>query len=129
MLIKLRFLMIDYIQYVVVNAISAVPTSNGVVRQDRPCSDKEKASTYFNIAYSSIKTLTYERSSSPRYAAALLAWPLIFTNEKRHYLTIQYTGVNGPAFVIVQLDKSNFQSALAAAESETGLTVKRITDE
>lgn len=84
----------------------------------------------FNIKYDAVKSLLYERSAKPRYALGLLvAWPLLFTKSKKHYLTIHYTDPAGAGqFVIVQLDKSNFQVALATAEAETGKKVERVEE-
>ena len=44
----------------------------------------------------SITSALYERTSKPRYAAGLLlAWPLLFTKTKSHFLTIQYKSETG----------------------------------
>jgi hypothetical protein len=43
------------------------------------------------IPFSSTAHITHERTGTPRYAhGLLLAWPLLFTKSKTHYLTIQY---------------------------------------
>jgi hypothetical protein len=82
----------------------------------------------FQISYDSIKSLLYEQSATPRYAEAVLISPLfLFSNSKKHYLTIQYSDSTGAGqFVIIHLDKKNAQEAIAAAESQTGKTVKRV---
>ena len=79
------------------------------------------------IPYGTVKSMSYERASKPRYAAGLLlAWPLLFTKSKKHWLTIQFTGDDGAGqFAIIRLDKSNFREALATAESETGKKIER----
>jgi hypothetical protein len=84
----------------------------------------------FTIKYDRIKSLLYERTESPRYAAALLISPLfIFSHSKKHYLTIQYADAAGSGqFVIVHLDKKNANEAVARAESEIGKTVERVED-
>lgn len=83
----------------------------------------------FTIKYDSIKSLLYERTESPRYAAALLISPLfIFSHSKKHYLTIQYDAAGSGQFVIVHLDKKNAKEAVARAESEIGKTVERVED-
>lgn len=81
----------------------------------------------FDIKYDSIKSLLYERAAKPRYGAGLLiAWPLLFTKSKKHFLTIQYTDEAGAGqYAIVRLDKSNFREAIATAEAETGKKVER----
>lgn len=80
-----------------------------------------------SIPYDSIKSLLYERSSKPRYAEGiLLAWPLLLTKSKKHYLTVQYTDATGQGqFAIFHLDKSNYQVILATAEAQTGKKVER----
>ena len=81
----------------------------------------------FSIPNAAIKGLHYERTSRPRYAEGLLiAWPLLFTKSKKHYLTIQYADAAGAGqFVILQMDKSNYQQILAVAEAQTGVRVDR----
>ncbi len=84
----------------------------------------------FNIKYDTIRSMTYERAAKPRYAAGLLiAWPLLFTKSKKHWLTVQYTDPGGQGqFALVQLHKSNFREALATAEAETGKKIERIEE-
>src|SRR5262245_40542275 len=66
------------------------------------------------IPFDRIKSIHYERSATPRYAAGVLvAWPLLFTKSKQHFLTIQYVEPSGEGkFQIVRLDKNNFRMAL-----------------
>jgi len=80
-----------------------------------------------SIPNAAIKGLHYERTSRPRYAEGLLiAWPLLFTKSKKHYLTIQYADTAGAGqFAILHLDKNNYQQILAAAEAQTGMKVDR----
>ena len=84
----------------------------------------------FELSADSVTDMLYERTSKPRYAAALLvAWPLIFTKEKKHYLTIQYKDSAGVGrYAIFHSDKGNFQQILAATEALTGKKCER-TDE
>jgi len=79
------------------------------------------------MPYERIKALHYERSSKPRYAAGLLvAWPLLFTKSKQHYLTIQYADEAGAGrYMIVRLSKENFRSALDTLEADTGVKIDR----
>ncbi len=86
-----------------------------------------KGTGALSIRYDAIKSMLYEKTAKPRYAAGLLlAWPLLFTKSKKHYLTIQYTDAAGAGqFAIIHLDKSNFQEAVARAEAETGKKVER----
>ncbi|GEM_PF-1666937 len=80
-----------------------------------------------DVPYTSVTNLIYERTSKPRYALGILvAWPLLFTKSKKHYLTIQYKSGNSEGqYALIRLDKNNYQSALAAAESQTGVKVDR----
>jgi hypothetical protein len=75
----------------------------------------------------SITSALYERSSRPRYIAALLiAWPLIFTKGKKHFLTIQYASDSGEGkYAIFHMDKGNYREILAAIEAATGKKVER----
>lgn len=88
---------------------------------------EKKNETDFSIPYGSVKNLLYERASKPRYAEGiLLAWPLLLTKSKKHYLTIQYADATGSGrYVILHLDKSNYQAILAEAEAQTGKKVER----
>lgn len=56
----------------------------------------------------------------------MLAWPLLFTKSKKHFVTIQYTDATGQGkFEIVRLDKGNFTLALATLEADTGIKIER----
>lgn len=81
----------------------------------------------FEVSYRAIKSLLYEKAARPRYGAGLLlAWPLLFTKSKKHFVTIQYTDASGQGkFEIVRLDKRNFAMALATLEADTGISVQR----
>jgi len=84
-------------------------------------------SQLLGIKCDSIKNLVYEKTAKPRYAEGLLiAWPLMFTKSKKHYLTVQYEEPAGTGrFAILHLDKSNYQEILATAEAQTGKKVER----
>jgi hypothetical protein len=81
----------------------------------------------FQIRYPSITGMLYERAAKPRYGLGLLvAWPLLFTKSKKHFLTFQYQTEGGAGeFAIVRLDKSNFQMCLATAEAQVGRKIER----
>lgn len=106
-------------------------TVPGVLRFDSAKKEvqfvEKKGTPALDVKYEAIKSMLYEKTAKPRYAAGLLlAWPLLFTKSKKHYLTIQYTDTGGTGqFAIIHLDKSNFQEALARAESEAGKKVER----
>lgn len=75
----------------------------------------------------SVTNAVYERASKPRYAAGLLlAWPLLFTKSKQHYLTLQYKADSGEGrYAVFHLDKGNFREVLAATEAAIGKKVER----
>jgi hypothetical protein len=81
----------------------------------------------FSVKYDSIKSLLYERTSTPRYVAAILVSPFfLFSHSKKHYLTIQYTDDAGAGqFVSIHLDKKNAREVVATAEASTGKKVER----
>jgi hypothetical protein len=81
----------------------------------------------FEVGFDKIKSIQYEKASKPRYTAGLLlAWPLLFTKSKKHFVTFQYTDASGQGkFEIVRLDKDNFARALATLEADTGIKVER----
>lgn len=81
----------------------------------------------FEVPFESIKSILYEKASKPRYTAGLLlAWPLLFTKSKKHYVTIQYADASGQGkFEIIRLDKGNFSLALATLEADTGIKIER----
>jgi hypothetical protein len=84
------------------------------------------AATSVNIAYDNVTKMVYEKAAKPRYAAGLLlAWPLLFTKSKQHYLTVQYKDAAGGKYGVFRLDKDNFREILAAVESASGGKVER----
>lgn len=91
---------------------------------------QESGSPAVTIKYETIKSMTYEKASKPRYAAAVLVSPLfLLSHGKKHYLTIQYTGENSEGkYAIVHLDKSNVRDAVACAEAQTGVKVEQIEE-
>jgi hypothetical protein len=91
---------------------------------------QESGSPAITIDYSKIKAITYERSSKPRYAAAVLVSPLfLLSHSKKHYMTFQYAGENSEGkYAIVQLDKGNAREAVACAEAQTGVKVEQVEE-
>ena len=89
-----------------------------------------KGSELVKVEKPQVTSLLYERTSRPRYVSGLLlAWPLLFTKGKKHFLTIQYKNSAGQGeFALLHLDKSNYQAILAAIEAATGVKVERTID-
>lgn len=88
----------------------------------------KKGDEQFVVKSTQIKSVLYERTSKPRYAAGLLiAWPLLFTKSKSHYLTVQYDPGNGAEaqYAIVKLDKNNYRDVLASIETTLNTKVQR----
>ena len=87
----------------------------------------QKEAPEFSIKYDNIKSMLYERTSTPRYVAAILVSPFfLFSHSKKHYLTIQYTDDAGAGqFVSIHLDKKNAREVVATAEASTGKKVDR----
>jgi hypothetical protein len=83
--------------------------------------------TQLDIPYSTISGILYERAARPRYGLGILiAWPLLFTKSKKHFLTVQHKLPQGQGeFAIIRLDKKNYQMALATAEAQTGIRIER----
>jgi len=86
-----------------------------------------KDKTQFEIPYSSITSLIYERAASPRYGlGALVGLGMFASKSKKHYLTIHHKGADGQSqATIIRLDKGNYQLAVATAEEQTGVKVTR----
>ena len=79
----------------------------------------------YEAGYPSITKLIYERTKKPRYSAGLLlAWPLLFTKEKQHYLTFESKG----SFAFVKMHKSQFRAAVATLEAASGRDVERLVE-
>jgi len=91
----------------------------------------KKGTSELTIPNASITNIIYERTAHPRYVQGLLiAWPLLLTKTKKHYLTVQYADASGAGqFVILHLDKGNYREILAAAEAQTGKKVQRAEED
>jgi len=93
----------------------------------KPARFRSGGVTQFEISYNKITGLLYEQTAKPRYSLGILiAWPLSLTKSKKYFLTIQHKLQDGQGrFAIVRLHKKNFQMALATAEVQTSIEVKR----
>ena len=101
-------------------------TVKGTLRFDTVAKEVQflgKGGAGFIIKYEAVTGLVYELTKKPRYAEAILLSPLfLLTSRKAHYLTIQYTdpATGTGEFALVKLHKSNYQAAVATAETKTG---------
>lgn len=69
------------------------------------------------IPLESVTGIVYERAAKPRYALGLLvAWPLLFTKGKQHYLTVQHQD----GYALFRLPKGKHREIVAALEAATG---------
>lgn len=100
---------------------------NTTARQITFLESRRKDGMTLALSADAITDVVYERTSKPRYAAGLLlAWPLLFTKEKKHFLTIQYKdGTGAGRYAIFHLDKGSVMEILAAAEAVTGKKIER----
>lgn len=99
-------------------------------QQKGEVSFRSKGAELAKVDKQHVTGLLYERTSRPRYVSGLLlAWPLLFTKGKKHFLTIQYKNAEGQgAFTLLRLDKSNYQQILASVEAAIGVKVERTID-
>ena len=112
--------------------IQSTPEGNtvknrGVLRvgQDGVRLEANNGATLYEADYPSIMKLIYERTKKPRYSAGLLlAWPLLFTKEKQHYLTFESRG----SYAFIKMHKSQFRGAVAALEANSGRDVERLVE-
>lgn len=124
----------EYMQATASGQKKAAPAVKGILSFDTEKKSvdflDQKGGPAFSIKYDSIKSILYEKTSTPRYAEAVLISPLfLFSHSKKHFLTIQYTDANGTGqFVIVHLDKKNAREAVALAEAQTGKKVEQVEE-
>ncbi len=124
----------EYMQATAAGQKKAAPAVKGTLSFDPEKKSvdflDQKGDPAFSIKYDSIKSILYEKTSTPRYAEAVLISPLfLFSHSKKHFLTIQYTDANGTGqFVIVHLDKKNAREAVAVAEAQTGKKVEQVEE-
>ena len=84
---------------------------------------------FATIPYDSVTELTYELSKNARIAEAILLSPLfLLSSSKKHWLTIKYQSGGESNFVLLQLDKKEYQQAVATAEIRTRKAVARVLE-
>jgi len=77
------------------------------------------------IPYSNVTEAIYKKSKLPPEAMGPFAFISWFYKYKEHWLTIYYnTPENTEDFVILRLDKRNYQMVLDILEAKTGITVE-----
>lgn len=91
---------------------------------------RKRDDVYAEIPNSSITDLTYERSKHPRVKTAIFLSPLaLFSPGKKHWFTIQYTTGDETEYVLLQLDKNEYQRVILEAETKTGKKVERVIED
>lgn len=124
----------EYLQATTTGQKKAAPPVKGTLVFDQDSKDvkflQESGSPVMSIKYEAIKGMTYEKSSKPRYAEAVIISPLfLLSNAKKHYLTFQYADETGQGkYAIVHLDKKNAREAVACAEAQVGKQVEQIDE-
>ena len=84
---------------------------------------------YATIPYDSVTEITYEMSKNARIAEAILLSPLfLLSSSKKHWLTVKYQTGGESDFVLLQLDKKEYQQAIATSEVRTGKKVTRVLE-
>jgi len=97
----------------------------------------------FNIPYSQITAMDYGEHAGRRVAAAVLvAWPLLFSHKKRHYLTVYFNRDEGKVgeerekiakdanssptgdVAAFEVNKHDFSDVIDVLQAKTGLKVK-----
>lgn len=97
-----------------------------LVIEDRKEKDKPWAA---RIPFDQIQKITYEKSSHPRAKTAIFISPLaLLAKGKKHWLTVTYSNGAETDFVILHLDKKEYQRMITVAETKTGTVVERITE-
>jgi hypothetical protein len=103
-------------------------TSDKIVVTDQ---DKPEKATYADIPIPSVEKVTYEKSAHTRWKTGILLSPFaLFSKGKKHWLTIQYKkDEKTDDFVMLRMDKSNYQMIIATVESKTGKTVEKVLED
>jgi hypothetical protein len=82
--------------------------------------DKPERATYADISIASIDKVTYEKSAHTRWKTGILLSPFaLMSKGKKHWLTIQYKKDDKTDFIMLRMDKSNYQMIIATIEAKT----------
>ena len=106
------------------------PTARVItIADEKQGAEKELFAT---IPYDAVTKIVYERSAHRRYKAGLLVSPwLLFSKGKKHWLTIEATGVESlpQGYVYAQLEKDNYRQILSALRSGLGMEIEEIIED
>lgn len=89
--------------------------------------DESGLFVFHEIPWTRVEGVVYERSQQPRWKTALKPWAL-FSNGKKHWLTVTWKSGGEGQYTIVMLDKANYKDVLAAIEAKTSLQVERVIE-
>ena len=93
--------------------------------------DDPAKGTFAEISKASISKVVYEKSSHPRWKTVVFLTPwALFSKGKKHWLTIQYSKPdNTEDFVLLKLDKKNYQMIIATMEAKTGKEIEKLLED
>ncbi len=93
--------------------------------------DKPERTTFAEIPVASISKVVYEKSAHPRWKTAIFLSPFaLFAKGKKHWLTIQYQkDEQTQEFVLLRMDKDNYQMIIATMEARTGKPVEKMIED
>jgi hypothetical protein len=92
--------------------------------------ERKGAATYATIPNDAVTEITYELSKNARITEAILISPLfLLSSSKKHWLTIKYQDQGKIDFVLLELDKKEYQQVIATVEARTGKVVKRVLEQ
>lgn len=92
--------------------------------------ERGRQGTGVAIPFDAITQLAYERSAHPRAKTAIFISPMfLMSSSKKHWLTIEYAKGDKKDFVLLRLDKGEYQRALATIKAATGKEIERVSDD
>ena len=94
--------------------------------------DGAERELYAEIPYDAVTGVIYELSQHRRYGAGLLVNPfLLFSRGKKHWLTLEFKGVEAmpQGFVYTQLDKNNYRQILSALRAGLDVEVQEFIED
>ncbi len=94
--------------------------------------DGAERELYARIPYTNVTKVIYELSQHRRYGAGLLINPfLLFSRGKKHWLTVEFEGVDSipQGYVYSRLDKDNYRRILSALRAGLDVEVEEIIED
>lgn len=93
--------------------------------------EKVERGTFVAIPFTDFTKAVYEKSAHPRWKTAVFLTPwALFSKGKKHWITIDYKKPNGNEdFVLLHVDKGNYQMIIATLEARTGKPVEKMIED